>query len=242
VIADLGVFTPAELRAGGINSRGFLQPILPAPEGVDVWVESETAADGLASRGLLVRRGSGWRPVGRYRQVLETAAVARSLLAIETVGRGSGAGVPRLAFGAIGVTDEVLLLDPQAGGRAGYGARLLPLATAAVELAGALGFHARVGVAADEPPATSESEPGWARIDDLLTGGVATVRVEAASISQRQGPLLQRRLTVVATGAGDWLLLGTRYGDQAGRAAAPAGLAMAARVMRHLLGGLPLEL
>lgn len=244
MVADLGVFTAAELRAGGINSRGFLQPILPAPDGADVRAESRAAAEGLASRGLLVRRGSGWRPVGRFEQVLEAAAVARSLVAIEAV--GSGPAPPRLAFGSLGVTDEALLLNPEAAGRGGYGTRLLQVGAAALELAGALGFHASgsggVSVSAEEAPAITESDPGWGRVDDLVARGVATVRVESASISQPQGPLLQRRLTVMATPRGDWLLLGTRQGQQTERAAAPAGLARAERVMRGLLAGGPLEL
>lgn len=229
---DLGVFTVAELRAGGINGRGFLQPLLPVPDGVDVSFETRAAAERLAGRGLLLRREAGWRPVGRYERVLEAAAVARALVAVGPAGPGASAnGPPRLALGCLGTAGEVLDLDP---GADGYHARLLEPAPAAAELTGCLGLDDREATA---EPAVSDLDPGWSRIESLLTGGVPTVRVEAASISGPQGPLLQHRLTVVATAEGDWLLLGTREGDRSGRAGVPATRATAQRVLLDLLCG-----
>jgi hypothetical protein len=231
VTADLGVFTAGELRAGGFNQHGFLQPMLPIPDGVDVRLEADTAAEGLASRGLLVRREAGWLPIGRYQRVLEAAAVARVLLAVGPASpRAAGFATPRLVLGCLGTTNEVL--DLQLVGD-GYHARLLDVAEATAELAESLGAGesapvgdgAPAGEAApvgDDRPAVSDQDPGWSWVEALLTAGVATVRVEAASISNPAAPLLQHRLTLLATTDGPWLLLGTREGAQFSRVAAGA--------------------
>jgi hypothetical protein len=237
VTTDLGIFTAAELRAGGINGRGFLQPLLPVPDGMDLRLETRAAAEGLATRGLLVRRDAGWRPIGRYQQVLEAAAVSRALLAVGPAEPGAaGFAIPRLILGCLGTTGEVLDLYPA---RDGYRVRLLETVTAAAELAEYLAVGDR---ACDDEPAVSDVDAGWGRIDALLTPGVATVRVEAASVSQAEGPLLQHRLTVVSTSEGTWMLLGVRQGDRSGRAAAPAARVRAKRVLTNLLSGESAEL
>jgi hypothetical protein len=266
VTVDLGLFTAAELRAGGINSRGFLQPLLPPPEGGDHGPADHDAAGGLASRGLLRRGQSGWRPVGRYERVLEAAAVARSLVAVWPADpRDTGFNTPRLALGCLGVTDWVLDLRPEPPG---YHARLVETPVAAAEVTGHIGQLAgwAPGVP-DEPPPDrntprepaargsgqvpgapdrarpiSDHDSGWSNVDRLLRRGVASVRIEAASISQPAGPLSQHRLTVVSTDEGDWLLIGTREGERAARWAAPAAGLPLGQVLEDLLRGLAIAL
>ena len=274
---DLGVFTAAELRAGGINGRGFLQPLLPPPQGVDQGRANREAAEGLASRGLLRRGPSGWRAVGRYERVLEAAAVARSLVGIWGAGPGAtGLSPPRLALGCLGVTPWVLDLRPESPG---YRARFLERPAAAAELAGYVSL-----LAEQAPPATggrarppgrptpcgrgwrppggrgpgaecrrrgpvgaipkvggqppfSDVDSEWDGVEELLTPGVAAVRIEAASITQPAGPLLQHRLTVVSTDDGNWLLIGTREGERAERRAAPTAAVRLGPALEDLLRG-----
>jgi hypothetical protein len=263
VTVDLGVFTAAELRAGGINSRGFLQPLLPPPEGGDPGTADREAAESLASRGLLRRRESGWRPVGRYERVLEAAAVARSLVAVGPADpRASGFGTPRLALGCLGITNWVLDLRPEP---LAYHVRLVERPAAAAEVADHVGRLAGwapgPGTEADRPPdgppsgtnatepqapeptsparrpSVSDHDPGWGEVAALLRRGLATVRIEAASISQPAGPLLQHRLTVVSTEDGAWLVIGTREGESAARQAIPAAGLPLAQLLEDLLGG-----
>jgi hypothetical protein len=283
VTVDLGVFTAAELRAGGINSRGFLQPLLPLPQGVDDGPANREAAAGLASRGLLRRGPSGWRAVGRYERVLEAAAVARSLVGIwgAAIAAGdTGRPTARLALGGLGVTPWVLDLCPESPG---YRARFLEMPAATAELAGyvsglteqasglpgrgpgrrggptgeeAAGGHPGDGApepvlpAAPAPalpemggkPPYSDVDSEWDVVELRLKGGVAAVRIEAASIAQPAGPLLQRRLTVVSADDGDWLLIGTREGERAERRAAPMAAVPMGPTLEILLRGSALGL
>ena len=163
--ADLGAFSAAELRAGGINERGFLQPVLPAPAGVDSLAESKAAAQGLASRGLLARHGNAWRAVGRFERLLEAAAVGRSLLAVSPAGPDpAGPARPRLMFGCLGRTDSVLDLDPVRSpgpDPSGYRARLLEVGAAAAELAEYAGLEGGDDGAPPAGPPDPRSRPGW---------------------------------------------------------------------------------
>jgi hypothetical protein len=242
---DLGLFTAAELRAGGINRRGFLQPLLPPPEGPNQGAADREAANGLASRGLLRREQSGWRPVGRYERVLAAAAVARSLVAVWPADpRTTGFATPRLALGCLGITDRVLDLCPEP---AGYHARLMDTTAAGAELADYVATLAATtraslvtgaGRVGDGPGlAVSDRDPGWAEVAGRLRRGVATVRIEAATITRPTGPLLQHRLTAVATEDGAWLLVGTREGEKAARLAVPAAAVHLSPVLMDLLSG-----
>ena len=237
--ADLGVFAAAELRAGGFNDRGFLQPMLSVPDDVDIRVEARAAAEDLASRGLLVRRAGGWRPVGRYERVLEAAAVARSLVVLGPASpNAAGFTTPRLVLARLGTTDEVLDLQPVGEG---YHARLLEVAAAAAELAEVLapaaGAPALEGAPAAGGSAVSDLDPAWSRVEALLARGVATIRVEAASVLDPAQPLFQHRVTLMSTSEGPWLLLGTRQGGQFSRVAAVAAPPRARRLLEGLLRG-----
>ena len=239
---DLGLFTDAELRVGGINSRGFLQPLLPAPDGVDQGPANRAAAEGLASRGLLRQGPSGWRPVGRYEQLLEAAAVARSLVAVGPAGpTASGFGPPRLTLGCLGRTALALDLCPEnVGYRAGLGETPI-VAGELAEYASRLAGLAPGGPDRRAPTGSASAadrDPGWARVETRLGGGVPTVRIEAASISRPTGPLRQHRLTaVVGRPDGDWLLIGMREGQRAARRATPVADVPLAQVLEDLLSG-----
>jgi hypothetical protein len=86
-------------------------------------------------------------------------------------------------------------------------------------------------------PAVSEVASDWDEAGKLLKRGVATVRIEAASITRPAGPLLQHRLTVVSTDDGDWLLIGIRAGERADRRVAPIAGVRMGPALEILLGG-----
>lgn len=101
----LGRFTPAQLHAGGLNSRGIIQPILPT--------EKE---DNRSSREELVRFNlltpdpistGRYKPAGVLAQILEMAAVARSVLIVELLGENPPP-LPRIVFSRLGVTNLAL--------------------------------------------------------------------------------------------------------------------------------------
>jgi hypothetical protein len=244
----------------------------------------------------LVRSRSGWRPVGRFRRVLEAAAAARAMLAAGPADpEAAGFATPRLVFGCLGTTGQALDLNP---GGDGYRARLMGLGKAAAEVAeylleaavrlcgatptvaaagtgvgaGGAGVGAGARFLFDGPsgptppeataahsggvwtgpsaqtnpravpspgssPAVTDLHPRWSRIAALLMAGVPVVRVEAASISQPTGPMLQQRLSVISTQEGYWVLLGTQEGDRSGRSAARAGAISLAGVLGNVLRG-----
>lgn len=233
---ELGEYSPAELRAGGVNSRGFLQPILPVPASLDPDEERHQAGSRLASRGLLIQVGSRWRPVGRFAHLLEAMAVARALVAIEHPG---GAGLPRLTFGLVGGTSEVFDLRPQ-GDR--YLARSLERRSAAAELAAWLGVKGGGGSADGPDEVVPDSTDRWAQVEGRLESGVTTAKVEAAVVEAPNEPLRQHRLHLIATAEDEWLLLGHRRGGQATRSAAPATAERILRVIDALLQGADAEL
>jgi hypothetical protein len=182
--------------------------------------------------------------VGRFERVLEAAAVARSLVAVWPAHPGApGFDTPRLALGCLGITNWVLDLRP---GPHGYHARLLETAAAALEMAeqvGELAGWTPESPAGDAGEATrlrasvSDADPEWSRIAAQLRRGIASVRIEAASISQPTGPLLQHRLTVVSADDDDWVLLGIREGERGARRAAPATALPMGPILEDLLGG-----
>ena len=186
-VEELGIFSPAELRAGGINGRGFLQPILPPPQGVDPVAEGRRVSYGLADRGLLLRHGLNWVPIGRFGRILDAVAAARSVVSAEV---GSGRPLPRLAFGRLGDTDRVLDLEP-AGGV--FRARLTDTRRSASALAGYLGL-ASLRPAAVEVRAVSEPDPDWPRVERMLAEGTVHARVEAATVERPEVPLVQQRV------------------------------------------------
>jgi hypothetical protein len=230
-VEELGIFSPAELRAGGINGRGFLQPILPPPEGVDPVAESRRVSYGLADRGLLLRHGLSWVPIGRFGRILDAVAAARSVVSIEI---GSGRPVPRLAFGRLGDTDRVLDLEP-AGGV--FRARLTDTRRTASALAGYLGLAGLRTAAAVEVRAVSEPDPDWPRVERMLAEGTVHARVEAATVERPEVPLVQQRVSVLSCAEGYWFLLGTRRGPQTSRCAAPGSPAKAENILAAMLQG-----
>jgi hypothetical protein len=79
-------------------------------------------------------------------------------------------------------------------------------------------------------------------VEAFLRRGVATVRIEAASISRPAGPLLQHRLTMLSTDDGDWLLIGTRNGARSARQAGPIDRDQLTRLLEDALNGLAIAL
>ncbi len=229
-VEELGIFSPAELRAGGINGRGFLQPILPPPQGVDPVAEGRRVSYGLADRGLLLRHGLNWVPIGRFGRILDAVAAARSVVSAEV---GSGRPLPRLAFGRLGDTDRVLDLEP-AGGV--FRARLTDTRRSASALAGYLGL-ASLRPAAVEVRAVSEPDPDWPRVERMLAEGTVHARVEAATVERPEVPLVQQRVSVVLCAEGCWFLLGTRRGSETSRSAAPGSPAKAEKMLSAMLRG-----
>ena len=192
---------------------------------MDAGAAGRTAAAGLASRGLLVRHGSAWRPVGRFERVLVAAAAGRSVVAIGPADPEAAARVlPRLLFGRLGETDEVLDLHPVGGPGPGarYRARLLPVDVAVAGLE-ELDVGASGGASAPDGPD---------RVGELLRQGTATIRFEAASVLDPDAPLLQQRLTLVSTAGGDWLVLGPAWRRAGGRRRRPTPPARPARRRR----------
>jgi hypothetical protein len=230
-VEELGIFSAAELRAGGINGRGLLQPILPAPEGVDPVAEGRRVSYGLADRGLLLRHGLNWVPIGRFGRILDAVAAARSMVNAEA---GSGRSLPRLAFGRLGDTDRVLDLEP--AGRV-FRARLTDTRRSASSLAGYLGLAALRLAAAVEGRAVTEADPAWVRVERMLTEGTVTARVEAATVDRPEVPLIRQRMSVVSCVDGYWFLLGTRRGSATARTAAPGSPAKAERMLSAMLRG-----
>jgi hypothetical protein len=230
-VEELGIFSPAELRAGGINGRGFLQPILPTPGGVDPVAEARRVSYGLADRGLLLRHGLDWVPIGRFGRILDAVAAARSIVNAEV---GSGRTLPRLAFGRLGDTDRVLDLEP-AGGV--FRVRLTDTRRSASSLAGFLGLAGLRTAAAVEVKAISEADPDWPRVERMLADGTVHARVEAATVERPEIPLVQQRVSVVSCAEGYWFLLGTRRGSDTNRRAAPGSPAKAERMLSAMLRG-----
>jgi hypothetical protein len=230
-VEELGIFSPAELRAGGINGRGFLQPLLPAPAGVDPVAESRRVSSGLADRGLVMRQGLNWVPVGRFGRILDAVAAARSMVSAEV---GSGRPLPRLAFGRLGDTDRVLDLEP-AGGV--FRARLTDTRRSASSLAGYLGLAGLRTAAAVEVRAVSEPDPDWPRVERMLAEGTVHAKVEAATVERPKVPLVQQRVSVVLCAEGYWFLFGSRRGAETSRRAAPGSPAKAEKMLSAMLRG-----
>lgn len=227
-VDDLGQFSAAELRAGGFHRRGFLRPLLPVPPGVDEAAESRRATESLAARGQLEVVGTNWRPVGHYCRVLDAAAAARSLVALESV----GATAPRLVFARLGATDRVLDLCPQ---QQSFACRMLRRDAAAGDLVASLGLTE--GHDADR--VVSESDTGWSEIESLLRGGTVSAKVEAATVLAPDEPLLQHRVFLVDAGGERWLQVGRRRGPEAVRYAASAAPGRCRSIMLALLEGVP---
>jgi hypothetical protein len=232
-VEELGIFSPAELRAGGINGRGFFRPILPAPAGVDPVAESRRVTYGLADRGLVLRHGLNWVPTGRFGRILDAVAAARSVVSAEV---GSGRPLPRLAFGRLGDTDRVLDLEP-AGGV--FRTRLTDTRRSASSLAGYLGLaglRAAAAVAA-EVRAVSEPDPDWPRVERMLADGTVHARVDATTVERPEVPLAQQRLSVVLCAEGYWFLFGSRRGAATSRSAAPGSPAKVEKMLAAMLRG-----
>jgi hypothetical protein len=230
-IEELGIFSPAELRAGGINGRGFLQPILPPPAGVDPVAESRRVSYGLADRGLLLRQGLNWVPIGRFGRILDAVAAARSMVTADV---GPGRPLPRLAFGRLGDTDRVLDLEP-AGGV--FRARLTDTRRSASSCAGYMGLAGLRAAAAVDVRAVSEADPDWPRVERMLAEGTVHARVEAATVERPEIPLVQQRVSVVSCAEGYWFLVGTRRGSQTSRRAAPGSPVKAEKMLAAMLRG-----
>jgi hypothetical protein len=230
-VEELGIFSAAELRAGGINGRGFFQPILPAPEGVDPVAEGRRVSYGLADRGLLLRHGLNWAPIGRFGRILDAVAAARSVVNAES---GPGRSLPRLAFGRLGDTDRVLDLEP-AGGV--FRARLTDTRRSASSLAGYLGLAGLRLATAVEGRAVTEADPAWTRVESMLADGTVLARVETATVERPEVPVVQQRMSVVSCVDGYWFLLGTRRGSAISRTAAPGSPGKAERMLSAMLRG-----
>jgi hypothetical protein len=231
-VEELGIFSPAELRAGGINGRGFLHPILPPPEGVDPVAETRRVAYGLADRGLLLRHGLSWVPIGRFGRILDAVAAARSLVRAET--GPAGRPLPRLAFGRLGDTDRVLDLEP-AGGV--FRARLTDTRRSTASLTCYLGLGGLRRPATRAARAVFEDDPEWPRVEKLLAEGTVVAKVEAATVERPEIPLIQQRMSVISCTDGYWFLLGTRRGSDRSRVAAPGSAARAEQTLTAMLKG-----
>jgi hypothetical protein len=223
------------LRAGGINNRCFLQPILPAPAGVDPVAEGRRVSYGLADRGLLLRHGLSWVPIGRFGRIIDAVAAARSTVYAEG---GSGRSLPRLAFGRLGDTDRALDLEP--AGQV-FRARLTNTRRSASSLAGYLGLAGLRLAAAVKGRAVTEADPAWVRVDRMLAEGSVIARVEAATVDRPEVPLVKQSLSVVSCVDGYWFLLETRRGSETRRTAAPGSPAKAEKMAIAMLRGTTAE-
>lgn len=239
----LGHFTSSELRLGGIGERGFLQPLMAPRPGAAITPAGDVVA-ALARRGLMLHSGEGWRPVGRFLDLLEAAAAARSLVACPPADPRSAVppspevmGPDRILLGRLGATDLVLDLLPGAGG---YDARLVPVE----DLLGDLIDWCDLGglpAGGDPRPPLAQGGPEWAAAesDGTFSRALPPV-VETAAVISPDGPLLQQRLTIFDTTPGDpprWIGLGVAEGAPLGRWAAPAGPDRVRRVLSQALRG-----
>jgi hypothetical protein len=218
MIEALGRFTPAELRAGGINRRGLLQPLLP---------HADLTGD-PAPPPSLVRDGEWIEPFGPLAQVLRMAAVARTVVVVEQ----PGANLPRLLFGRIGRTAQVLDLHAE-GDDTAYGAQLLTKVEAAETVAATLPGRNDVS-----------SPPRSPMLPAALVSGEATTlaTITATSAHHPDDPPLQQRLAVAQDESDTWLVLGTRHGEEIGWSAAPPSAGRVEKVVACMLHGLPATL
>jgi hypothetical protein len=219
VSEPLGCFTPADLRAGGINRRGLLQPLLPRGAGID-------DSDVVTGSPLRLREGEWIEPFGPLALVLPMAAVARSIVV-----ERSASLLPWLLFGQVGRTTKVLDLQPDSE-QAAYLAQRSTLLDATASLVAGRGIVARETTAAGRPPGR-----------ELLEAQATTLAtITAVSILNPKAPVLQQRLGLAAHEGEQWLILGTRAGDEIGWSAAPATQERIERAVVAMLSGKLAEL
>ncbi len=214
----LGTFTAAELRAGGVDRRGLLQPLLPDRGRVD-----PPAEDVVGGTPWLTVSADGVRAVGALATALQMTAVARTVVIEEM----AGGRLLRYLFGRIGVTTHVLELcvdDPDR-----YLARLTTEADAAAVVASSL---------PDLEELVGSPAPGSRPPAALLAGDAPTLAtVSSLSVHDPELPPFQQRVTVAAADGAAWLVLGSRHDDDAALAMAPLVPGRLESVVCAMLGG-----